>query len=65
MNDTEDIAPITVSPKSPETRWVALDQKNEIISEGKTPAEAIEQAKKITDNYTLMFVPLEGNTYFF
>ena len=67
MRDTKnhDEIPLVVSPKSSETRWVALGQNDEIISEGKTPNEAIEEAKKVTEDYTLMFVPIEGKTYFF
>ena len=57
--------PMVVSPKSPHTRWVALDKNDKIISEGKTPSEAIEEAKKVTEDYTLVFVPIEGKTYFF
>lgn len=65
-NNLEDTMILVVSPKSPETRWVTLDNtNNSIISEGKTPGEAIEKAKEVTDNYALMFVPLEDNTYFF
>lgn len=60
----DDIA-LVVTPKSPGTRWVALDNNNSIISEGKTPGEAIERAKEVTDEFTLLFVPLEDNTYFF
>lgn len=63
-NNTEDMT-LVVSPKSPETRWVALNSDNSIISEGKTPGEAIEKAKEVSENYSLMFVPLEDNTYFF
>ena len=64
MEVLDDIT-LTIKPQSPDTRWVALDENNNIISEGKTPVEAIEKAKKATDNYTLVFVPEEGNTCFF
>ena len=56
---------VVVSPKSPDTRWVTLDENYKIISEGKTPDEAVDEAKKTTQDYTLMFVPVEGHTYFF
>ena len=56
---------VTVNPKSPDSRWVALDFKNELISEGKTPEEATEKAKIITDKFLLMFVPKTGVSYIF
>lgn len=65
MNLECDDITMTISPKSPDTRWVALDEKNNIISEGKTPGEAIEKAKNTGKEFTLMFVPLKGNTYIF
>jgi hypothetical protein len=65
MFQTDNDITITISPKNPESRWVALDQDNKILSEGKTPGEAIEAAKETGKEFTLMFVPLEGNTYIF
>ena len=64
FHETDDIT-VTITPKNPDTRWVALDEHNNIISEGKTPDEAIEKAKKTDKSYTLMFVPLKGNAYIF
>jgi|GEM_PF-2356035 len=64
-NNYADDITLVVSPQRPETRWVTLDNNNSIISEGKTPGEAIERAKEVTDEFTLLFVPLEDNTYFF
>lgn len=63
-SNTEDIT-LVVSPKSPDTRWVAIDENDSIIAEGKTPGEAIKKAKEIGGAYTLMFVPEVDNTYFF
>jgi hypothetical protein len=65
MNQECDDMTITITPKNPDTRWVTLDDNNNIITEGKTPKEAVDLAKKITDNYTVMFVPVKGNTYIF
>ncbi len=65
MNHECDDITTTITPKRPDTRWVTLDDDNNIISEGKTPQEAVDAAKKITDNFTVMFVPVEGNTYIF
>ena len=64
-NNKSESTSLVVSPKSPETRWVALGNNDSIISEGKTPGEAIEEAKKVTEDYTLMFVPMEGSACFF
>ena len=65
MFETDNDITITITPKNPETRWVTLDDDNNIISEGKTPDEAIEAAKKTGKSFTVMFVPVEGNTYIF
>lgn len=65
MFETDNDITITITPKNPESRWVTLDEDNYILSEGKTPGEAIETAKETGKSYTLMFVPLEGNTYIF
>jgi len=65
MFETDNDITITITPKSTESRWVTLDQDNNIISEGKTPGDAIEEAKKTGKAFTVMFVPLEGNTYIF
>ena len=65
MFDTENDITITIKPKNPESRWVALDEDNNIISEGKTPNEVIEAAKQKNNNFSVMFVPIEGNTYIF
>ncbi len=56
---------ITITPKNSDSRWVTLDQNNNILSEGKTPEEAINAAKEKSDNYTLLYVPIEGNACFF
>lgn len=58
-------ATIQIQPKNPDTTWVALDIKNNIIAEGTSPEVVEEAAKKESDVYFLMFVPKEGVTYFF
>lgn len=52
-------------PKNADSRWMTIDVDGNIISEGKTPDEAISLAKKKTENYTVIFVPKEGSTYIF
>ncbi len=56
---------MTVSPNSPESRWVALGDNDAIISEGRTPNEVMERAKRLSNNFILMFVPIEGASYIF
>ncbi len=56
---------LTVNPKCPDSRWIALDFKKELISEGKTPEEATSKAKVLTDKFILMFVPEAGVSYIF
>lgn len=58
-------AAMSVCPKSEDSRWVALNDKNAIISEGKTPVEARDLAQKISEKFSLMFVPIKGATYIF
>ena len=65
MYDIDNDITLTITPKSPDSRWVALDDDNKIISEGKTPDETIELANQTGKNFALMFVPVEGNTCFF
>ena len=65
MFDTDNDITITITPKSPDSRWVTLDDDNNIISEGKTAGEVLELANESGKTFTLMFVPLEGNTYIF
>lgn len=65
MFNTENDITFTITPKNPESKWVALDQDNNIIAEGKEPGDVIEEAKKTGVEFTLMFVPQKGNTYLF
>ena len=65
MFETDNDITITITPKSTDSRWVTLDEDNNIISEGKTADEALEIANKSGKPFALMFVPLEGNTYIF
>lgn len=55
---------IQIKPKNSESRWVALDVNNNIISEGVQPEKVREDAKKISDVYFLLFIPEKGVTYF-
>jgi predicted RNase H-like HicB family nuclease len=63
MMHTDNDIEITVKPKNPDSNWVAVDENGTMISEGKTPAEALDAAKKVCDNFSLIFVPKEWNTY--
>lgn len=65
MYNTDDDITITIKPKNPESNWAAVDETGKMISEGKTPAEAIKEAKKIADNFSIIFVPKEGKSYIF
>ncbi len=62
-NDNNTI--VIEKPKSPDSRWITVDENGKLISEGKTPEEAIKIAKQKTDNFTVLFVPKEGSTYIF
>jgi len=64
MDCTNDIAMI-VTPKNPDSRWVALDSNDKVISEGINPSEVISEANKISNDYFIMYLPIEGNTYIF
>jgi hypothetical protein len=56
----------SVSPKDPDSRWVALSSENIIISEGKNPTQVLKEAKeKSSENVFMMFVPKKGTTYIF
>ncbi len=61
-NSNDDIT-ITVNPKKKDSNWVAVNENGKMVAEGKTPAEVTEEAKKVCDNFSLIFVPKEGNTY--
>lgn len=56
---------LTANTKDSDSRWVALDLNNNLISEGKTPEEANDKAKKLVEVFSLMFVPKKGVTYIF
>jgi hypothetical protein len=51
--------------KNPESNWMALDDNYNLISEGITPYEAIRLAKEKTDNFIILFIFKEGETYIF
>jgi hypothetical protein len=66
MYNQEENDIITIpKPKSPDSRWITIDNEGNLISEGKTPEEAINKAKKITEDFNVLFVPMEGSTYIF
>jgi hypothetical protein len=65
MLDNNNDTIIMPKPKNPDSRWMTVDENDNLISEGKTPDEAIKLAKEKTENYTLLFVPKEGSTYIF
>lgn len=52
-------------PKNPDSRWMTVDENGNLISEAKTPDEAIKLAKINTNNFTVLFIPKEGTTYIF
>ncbi|MCH7534304.1 MAG: hypothetical protein IH948_00890 [Bacteroidetes bacterium] len=56
---------IEIKPKSPDSRWVALDLVDgySIIAEGKTPEAVHKLADKTGINYVLSFVPKAGTSY--
>ncbi len=56
-----------IKVSNPENRWVALDiiDSNVVISEGKSPEEVAQLAKKTGKEFILMFVPKKGETYIF
>jgi hypothetical protein len=64
FNDNNDTI-IMPKPKNPDSRWMTIDENDNLLSEGKTPDEAIKLAKEKTDNFTVLFVPKEGSTYIF
>ncbi|UEG49735.1 DUF5678 domain-containing protein [Ferruginibacter lapsinanis] len=56
---------LTVRPKHADSRWVALDVNDKIISEGKNPKDVSFQAQKICSKFFLFFIPERGHTYVF
>jgi hypothetical protein len=65
MFETDNDITITIKPKNPDSRWITVDENGKMISEGQTPQEAIAIAKKISDSFSVIFVPKEGSTYIF
>ena len=65
MAEIENDTIIMAKPTKPDSRWITVDENDNLISEGETPEEAIDLAKKKSDNFTVLFVPKEGNTYIF
>lgn len=64
LNEINDTL-ILPNPTNPDSRWMTVDIDGNLISEAKTPGEAIEIAKHKTDNFTILFIPKEGITYIF
>jgi len=59
---------IKIKPKSPDSRWCALDIKNGeiILAEGKTPSEVEEIMKeKGIEKYVFSWISEPGKTYIF
>lgn len=56
-------ATIQIKPRNPNSRWVALDINNKIISEGLKPEDVQTAAKKTHSVFFLMYVP-KKNTIF-
>jgi hypothetical protein len=54
---------ITIKTKKSSSRWVAIDAKNKVITEGMTPESVRKRAIKITDNFVLAFVHRHDVTY--
>ena len=54
---------IRIKPKKGATRWVAIDSRNKIISEGSNPNSVSKKAEKITANFSLAFIPKEDLSY--
>lgn len=53
----EDLKPIEIITKDPNSRWAAFDDDNNVIAEGLTPKEVIEKAKEKGTNFILVFIP--------
>lgn len=51
---------ITIVPKNPASKWVALDAMNKIVAEGLTPDDVRKQAEKKESVFFLMYIPDEG-----
>jgi hypothetical protein len=56
---------VAITPKNSKTKWVALDDKDRIISEGDSPVMVANDAIKQTDDFSIMFIPAPGHTYIF
>ncbi len=56
---------VAITPKNPKTKWVALDANEVIISEGDSPMNVAQEAKKKTTDFSIMFIPAPGHTYIF
>ena len=54
-----------IKPKNPENRWVTINNKRKVVSEGKTPDEALEKSKSVKGINFLMYVPIEEVAYVF
>lgn len=60
-NDDTDV--ITIKAKDPKSNWAAIEENGKMIAEGETPQDVISKANKISDKFSLVFIPKEGNTY--
>jgi hypothetical protein len=54
-----------ITPSDPNSNWITIDENGKLLTEGRTPNDAIEAALKKTKDFTVIYVPKEGNTYIF
>lgn len=59
------VTPISLHVDKGESRWMTIDKDNKKISESVTPEGAIHDAQRITDDFTVVFIPQKGETYIF
>jgi len=65
MKQNESNNTLFVTPQNPESRWVALDVHDKIISEGETPDEVQKKAMEIAEKFFLLYIPIKDNNYVF
>jgi hypothetical protein len=54
-----------ITPSDPNSNWITIDEHGKLLTEGRTPNEAIEAARAKAKDFTVIFVPKEGNSYIF
>lgn len=63
LNIMEAISFKKTMPKSNASRWVALDFNDKPVAEGNNPDEVRKIAEKLTKDFILVFVPIQGASY--